>query len=399
MVDVDLDVLIIGGGIAGLWCLARLLKQGRNAVLLERSALGSGQTLLSQGIIHGGAKYTLQGALSNASQAIADMPERWRHCLEGPGEIDLRDTRLLSNAHFFWTHGRLSDRVTGFFASKAMRGRTVAVPPPERPMVFQSRSFKGSLYRLDELVLDVPSLLANLARQSEGHYFQVDTLSDLALKSGLEADRVVLESGRQQLRLNARQILVTAGEGYAALAEHWGIKAEKMQRRPLHMAMVAHDEAPDLYGHCVGTSSKPLITVTTHPGKGHRKTWYLGGELAESSVNLSEAQLIEKAKATLNKLLPWVHLKNPAWRTVRVDRAEPQQPGLTRPDTAYVARTGRLLVAWPTKLALAPDLADRVFEHLEPVGSEPARSRDSGLAQLRERLPCPPIASTAWEDL
>lgn len=404
MVDVDLDVLIIGGGVAGLWCLARMLQQGRKAILLERSALGSGQTLLSQGIIHGGAKYTLQGALSGASQAIADMPGRWRSCLEGHGEIDLHQTRVLSSAHYFWTHGRLSDRLTGFFASKAMRGRTVRVPASQRPPVFQSPAFKGSLYRLDELVVDIPSLLDNLAQRCKGHLFQVDTLTDLTFKKGDDHEPVTLELKRNEIRFKAGQVLITAGEGYDALAARWGIKATRMQRRPLHMAMVAHDQAPDLYGHCVGTSSKPLLTVTTHPATIHsndsgRKTWYLGGELAESSVDKSDSQLIEKAQATLEEVLPWVRLDNPAWRTVRVDRAEPQQPGLSRPDTAYVARSGPVLVAWPTKLALTPDLSDRVLEQLLPFGGEHSDSDTDALSQLQARLPSPPIAKTAWDDL
>ena len=55
------DIAIIGGGIAGLWMLSRLRKRGYSALLIESEALGSGQTICSQGIIHGGVKYSLQG--------------------------------------------------------------------------------------------------------------------------------------------------------------------------------------------------------------------------------------------------------------------------------------------------------------------------------------------------
>ena len=72
------DVLIVGGGIAGLWLNARLRQQGFATVLVERGSLGGGQSLKSQGIIHGGAKYALHGALTGASEAIADMPRRRR---------------------------------------------------------------------------------------------------------------------------------------------------------------------------------------------------------------------------------------------------------------------------------------------------------------------------------
>ena len=94
---VDVDVLIFGGGIAGLWTLARLQQAGYKAVLLESQALGVGQTRYAQGIIHGGTKYALTGKLTASSEAVADMPSRWRACYEGHGEIDLTAAELLSD--------------------------------------------------------------------------------------------------------------------------------------------------------------------------------------------------------------------------------------------------------------------------------------------------------------
>ena len=67
------DVVIIGGGVAGLFTLDQLVRDGHQAVLLEVSRLGSGQTVSAQGIIHGGLKYALGGNLSNESEAISAM--------------------------------------------------------------------------------------------------------------------------------------------------------------------------------------------------------------------------------------------------------------------------------------------------------------------------------------
>ena len=71
MIDVSLDTVIFGGGIAGLWTLNKLHNEGRQVILLESQAIGAGQTGMSQGIVHGGMKYALTGKLSEASQAIA----------------------------------------------------------------------------------------------------------------------------------------------------------------------------------------------------------------------------------------------------------------------------------------------------------------------------------------
>ena len=94
------DIVIFGGGIAGLWLLNSLREAGYQAILFERHTIGGGQTLASQGIIHGGLKYALQGSLTGAAQAIAAMPERWRQCLAGEGDMDLRGTRVLCEHYY-----------------------------------------------------------------------------------------------------------------------------------------------------------------------------------------------------------------------------------------------------------------------------------------------------------
>ena len=43
------QVIIIGAGIAGLWTLRRLVAAGYDAILLEKEAIGAGQTLGAQG--------------------------------------------------------------------------------------------------------------------------------------------------------------------------------------------------------------------------------------------------------------------------------------------------------------------------------------------------------------
>ncbi|MGD8595089.1 MAG: FAD-dependent oxidoreductase, partial [Gammaproteobacteria bacterium] len=99
----NVDVAVFGGGVAGLWLLAKLRKLGFNAVLLEANALGAGQTLYAQGIIHGGIKYALTGKLSDSSKAVAQMPGLWRECLQGKGEIDLSTVQILSPYQYLWS--------------------------------------------------------------------------------------------------------------------------------------------------------------------------------------------------------------------------------------------------------------------------------------------------------
>jgi len=385
---ISTDVLIVGAGVAGLWLNARLRRQGFSTLVVERESLGGGQSVKSQGIIHGGAKYALHGALTGASEAIADMPRRWREALAGDGELDLRGVRLLSEAHYLWSPGTLAGNLTSFFASKAVRGRVDQVKGDQLPPALQDRAFKGKVYRLAELVVDVPSLLARLAELAGDSLLAGEHIEPLHEGDELVGLRV---DGRD---IRAQRVVLSAGAGNAALLQSLGLSQPAMQRRPLHMVMAKGPSLKPLYAHCLGGGPKPRITVTTHPAADGQWVWYLGGDLAEAEgvAREPEAQ-IAAARKEVAGLLPWVDLSQVQWATVRVDRAEPAQSGLVRPDNAFLADQQRLLVGWPTKLALAPDFADRVLNSLERDGIKP------GNLPALPPLPKPPLAQPVWEQL
>jgi glycerol-3-phosphate dehydrogenase len=385
---ISTDVLIVGGGIAGLWLLARLRQQGFAAVLVENSSLGGGQSVKSQGIIHGGAKYALHGALTGASEAIADMPRRWRAALSGAGELDLRGVRVLSEAHYLWSPGTLAGNLSSFFASKAVRGRVDQVKGEQLPPALQHAKFKGKVYRLAELVLDVPSLIARLAELAGDSLLAGETIQPLydgEQLCGLNID------GREIL---AQRIVLSAGAGNAELLQSLNISQPAQQLRPLHMVLAKGPALKPLYAHCLGGGPKPRVTVTTHPAADGQWVWYLGGDLAEAEgVARDEAAQIKAAQAEMADLLPWLDQSATQWQTLRVNRAEPAQSGLLRPDNAFLTEQGRLLVGWPTKLALSPDFADRVLaaltrDHISPGEHPPLPA-----------LPRPPLARAPWDEL
>ncbi len=382
------DVLIVGGGVAGLWLNARLRRQGFATLLVDKGTLGGGQSVKSQGIIHGGTKYALSGALTGASEAIADMPRRWREALAGKGELDLSGVRLLSDAHYLWSPGTLAGNLTSFFASKAVRSRVGQVKGDELPPALQHPRFKGKVYRLSELVLDVPSLIARLAELAGDSLLacqQIEPLLDGNELVGLRVD------GRE---IRAQRIVFSAGGGTAELLTSLGLQQPAMQRRPLHMVIVKAPTLKPLYAHCLGGGTKPRITVTSHPAADGEWVWYLGGDLAETDgVVRDEASQIAAAKKELAELVPWIDLSAAHWATLRIDRAEPAQSALARPDNAFLAEQGRLLVGWPTKLALSPDFSDRVEAALARDGIRP------GQHPVLPELPRPPLTGPFWEGL
>ncbi len=388
------DVLVIGGGIAGLWLFRTLNLQGYKAVLLESDTLGGGQTIKSQGIIHGGTKYTLSGNLTKASQCIAGMPDRWRKALAGEGELDLSTARILCEYHYLWSPGGLGSRLTSFFASKALRGRVDQLKPEQFPDIFRHQGFRGKVYQLNEIVLDITTVIDSLMRGLVNRAIKVDWNRDtrLVTRNG-DIEYIEIEQGDEKIHLKANRYVTTAGEGTAGLMALWGVKEPRMQVRPLHMVMVRHDHPEPIFAHCIGTKPVPRVTVTSHPDSDGKWVWYLGGEIAEEGNNRSPEEQIKVAKKEMSALLPWVDLSNAEWATLRVNRAEPKQSSLLRPDAAFCHAAGNGIVTWPTKLALAPNLSDEVIKMLSKAGIQPSGNSDF---MVPEGLARPNITEPFW---
>jgi hypothetical protein len=397
---IELDIAIIGGGVAGLWLANRLKTQGFNIALFEHKALGSDQTIASQGMIHGGMKYTLSGMLTGASEAIADMPQHWRACLCGEGDVDLRATRILSDHFFLWSSDSITSKLSSFLASIATRGRVDSVPDDRRPPLLRGQDFNGNLYRLADIVLDTHSLVTNLAHNVEHHCFLVDSAQTHFKKDAFGKVSLQIQQGETTLEIHAQRFIFTAGQGNAALLAQLGLEpgvdSPAMQLRPLQQVMVKHHHPFNFFGHCLGAETTPRLTISSHIINKHEQVWYLGGKLAEQGAHLPSDELIDIAKRELAELIPWVDLSTAEWATVPISRAEPLQVNFARPDNAFIVPAkgcSNLLVGWPTKLTLAPNLANQTIELLTQAGISPTAATN----ELATLLPKPPIAQTPWE--
>ena len=160
------------------------------------------------------------------------------------------------------------------------------------------------------------------------------------------------------------------------------------------MVYVKLPKAHSLYAHCLSMSSTPRITITTHQAKDGSTVWYLGGQLAEAGVNFSPAEQIQIARDELSALFPWIDFSHAPFGTCMIDRAEPLQSNGGRPDTCCVKMVHNMIAAWPTKMALAPRLADEIVALIEQANLEP------GLFDTRELRACPmpPFAQPPWDE-
>jgi hypothetical protein len=151
----------------------------------------------------------------------------------------------------------------------------------------------------------------------------------------------------------------------------------------------------ELYAHCLGAGALPRLTVTTHRDHADRTVWYLGGRLAEEGVARDCHGQVAVARDELARLFPRLDLSRVEFSAFRVDRAEIRQPDGKRPDAPGVVQHGRVISAWPIKLAMAPIMADKVIARLEADGVRPA---SNGFHEALADWPRPAVATFPWDE-
>ena len=342
----DFDVIIFGGGVAGLWLANVLAQAGYNLALIENDKLGSGQTLASQGMIHGGQKYELGGAQSSSARVLGPMPKRWDACFDGVGDVNLTGVRFLSETQVMWPAGRaLGVRAAALLVS----AKTKKLARNDFPEVLRvDNAFRGPVYSLPEKVLDARSLIACLAKELEGRVFK-GKLVELHPGEAVVSGHV----------LRAQVMIFTAGVGNEFVLNKLRAAGRRAQRRPLRQIMVRPMRSA-LFGHGIAHSYNPRITVTSHPIGGGGYVWYIGGNVAEKGAALDELAALDFAREELAQIFPRMDWRNKEWATWLCDRAEPFDPKGRLPTGPRVEQLGSILVAWPTKLTFAPAMSDSV---------------------------------------
>lgn len=391
MAHLNADIVIFGAGIAGLWTLNRLRHKGYDAVLLEANAIGGGQTVASQGILHSGMKYALGGKISGVAKTIRAMPERWRAALAGQGEIDLSAlSPAATSQHLMIPPGLLSGPMKLF--STSVLGKSVhEVPQDNWPETLKLSGFKGKMVDMEELVLDIPALIRALSDPHRDVIRKIDWPGDVRFHmDGRDIDHIA--SGDHVIQ--AGQYIFTGAGSNASVAGLTGHeKGLKTQRRPLLMGLLKPAPFP-LYAHLIGTSEKPVCSITTHKAKDGTLVWYLGGLVAERSKEADPQETIEASIKALHKFMPGLDLDDVEWATLPIDRVEASanQDGWL-PELPSVHAAGNALYGWPTKLVFAPLLADQFEKHLDIEPSHSTSHASSDWSALPEAA----YTETPWD--
>ena len=380
-------VVIFGGGVAGLWTLCRLRRAGISALLFEAESLGGRQSLASQGILHSGLKYTLDGMVSGQPSILSEMLPIWNDALQGRGELDLSATQIRSPHTYFFSSG-LS--LGGFMAPLMLKSRVETLKnTAEFPQVFQHPKFSGRISRIQEQVLDVKSLMRSFATLAGGavHHGRFAGAGTRDAHGRLTSANVTLPDG-QTVEIAADAFVFCGGEGNEQAAALLGWNQPVGQVRPLGM-IIAESAPGELFGHCIVNSKRPRATITTHPGPAG-SVWYIGGNIAEEASRMNDADALTHARHELQSIFPWHSWAETPLRIHRVNRAEPKQSALVLPEGPRLRSESNVTLAWPTKLVLAPALARCVYDWFATLNIAPRQNPPL-------LFPAPPTGNYPWE--
>lgn len=390
------DVIIFGAGIAGLWTFHRLTRLGYDVLLLESNAVGGGQSVASQGIIHSGLKYALASRVSSIAENIRAMPQRWRDALAGSGDVDLTGARIAAESQQLLIPRGLVGGMVKTFAKTMLGPNVREIPAGEWPESIKASGFCGTAIHMSEPVFDIPSVVRSLVAVNPGGVRGIsrDDRVDPCVRISDGANQELSSVCVDDTNIVADRIIFTCALGNEDLARaHHHDQGLETQARPLLMGMIRGAPFP-LFAHLVATSEKPVATITTHTDRDGKLVWYVGGQVAERAKDSDPRDVFRAMRKALMQYLPGVDLSDVEWGTFPIDRSEGKSKSDDwLPDTPTIHAVANALYCWPTKLAFAPLLADRIVEQLERGGVKPSHRRSDW-----SFLPSAPFAEPPWNE-
>jgi len=363
-----LDVLIVGGGIMGLWLAHDLHAVGRSFAVLEQNTMGGEQTCHSHVYLH-------QGFIYNEVELAARLRSVTAKWLEW---LTNREHLVRSHASYFgfrtgvefeqklalWEHPWLG-----------LQCKLVAVsdwPAALAPGAKRSSGVK-ILVSTPEQSLDGHLLVKELAGEFPESIFRIDSVHRIKVTpSGV--DLAAHHTRHGELRFHSRFLVLAAGAGNLRLLtaffpDQFVGRPSPQQIRKAHMMVIsgAEDDLPPLNG--VFGSFGGLFMVSRELGG--QNVW-----LVSDYRNLVAGQSGGAASGCEPwqcAVLEYLHELAPAvmgrasrfrWGIYEAPKAEGAAAGKL-PDEERILSVGQKVWAvWPTKLTPAPKASAALLRHM-----------------------------------
>jgi hypothetical protein len=399
---IDLDVLVIGGGVQGLWLLNDLHEHGYSALLLERRELGGEQTCHSHVYIHQGHLYQ-ESELAERLKAVTLLWETWLR--------SHRPRRTVMPSYFgFQNRGDADEK------KKLWQNPRLDLPFRDYREVAMPLALKGGTIKVvlesHEVCLNGRSLMLELQKGLSDFIGRIDDVADIRLNIGMDRidDLEVVIPGGRSLTFRPGALILAAGCGNQALLDRaaggrhsfWLRVREVQQIRKGHMLVVKGEKRrlPPLTGvfHPYG-----LFIVSRNLGK--ETVWLVSDNRSEplSSVDdwlrYDERWWLPLVVEGLREIAPR-YFNRPMrfkWGVYAAPKAEGRAIGaIPHEERIEQFRLSNLWAVWPTKLTLAPKVSSEVIRQLPNAIKKPTPWSAIPVEWSKHRVPVT-AAPERWE--
>ncbi|MEK6257290.1 MAG: FAD-dependent oxidoreductase [Planctomycetota bacterium] len=391
--DLEVDILIVGAGIQGLWLLDEAVRAGYSALLLERTSIGGEQTLHSHGYIHRGFGYPHCPNVADFQQAAA----RWR-------EFVSADESLVS--HSSANVGFLG-LATSLLWEQRWRAAMLSYAPDGAPHLAETSLRK--LYRTDEFAVHLGRVIRHLVRPVRDLVCLGEVTEICVANRRVTSVRAII--GSCALRIVPRALVLAAGEGNArlvSLIDH-GTSGPAMpvhhHLRKSHVVIVRGEGLLDPLNLLVPDIWLFIVSQTDDEGQ---PVWLVTGGVDEaySGNDEPEARQVEQTVARLRAFHPRLFSsENRAkmqWGVYVGSKVEADARADVPSSVNWQVRTfgvENLFAVWPTKLTFAPLASGEILNGLRERGILPADPRATSTLAQRDFASPPPFRRERWRDV
>jgi hypothetical protein len=393
--EVGLDVLIIGGGIQGIWMLKLLTEQGYSCVLLESGELCGGQTGHAHGGIHQGFMF---GKREDLALALADrhLHSRWAPVLE---EVQK------GGSPWYYGFKSLVDAEMQYGLWNAIRreelsrtqniGGQLRIPwrVPVPPVLDGSEIILT--YQSEELCIEPCDVIRAIAeKMSRPNIFKTDG----HFRFGIERDRltqVEVNVGLSSVVFKPNATVLAAGRTNVDLLHQIGPAAvlNRNACNPWHMLVIRDPQGR--LDALTGYFHRQFFLASRRTSDG-ATIWLLNDSAQRGSDRVAARALYSKWRSVVaTDIVP----ESFEWGVYDAPAAELENEELPMHSpisaTSHSGLPKALWAVWPNKMTLAPTQAEAVLAQLPSPARRPTEAGQRRLESLR-RAASPSRATEKW---
>lgn len=360
------DVVVVGGGVSGLWIRRELIRRGYSVSLVEREALLAGQSSHSHGYLHRGFIYlSAPKTLTDELQAGADM---WEAAVDSVG-----GTYEASESLVVFEDQASAQRARDRWPEVGLDNVGRLTEPDEGEDLARTRGLRPNLGRIAvsaERVISVDTMAKALDLAHDWEGMVLGTVVSIGTQ-GRRVSHVDVELEREVVRIAATHFIFCNGaDSVALIRQNLGLPGW-LSLRQSYMLVLRGKDLPSCSAVFPGSSRRGLFM-------GSRKSdadgvWlisdfvsFAGSDMGPTTARLWLRSLLKSAM----QVFPVVDAGDDvAWSYYPAPKVEFRKTTALEGPQLESYGLANARVALPTKLTLAPVLAGLTADWIDDVST------------------------------